>query len=303
MQNFPMYDKVPTSGGWGTSLALIMLLVATLLFLFLTFTVPVLAVLWFFLYVVYLLMSVKILNEYQRGVLFTLGRYSGILGPGVRVIVPFLQWVRIVDLRVTTADIPPQEVITKDNVSVKVNGVVFFRVIDPAKAVLRVKDYKYATSAYAQTTLRDVIGGVTLDELLENRDAVAEEIRRIVDEKTDEWGVDITDIKLQDIVLPENMKRAMAVQAEAEREKRAVIIKAEGERAAAENYAKAAKVLSSTPGGLTLRILQTINDISKDPSQKFIVLLPIELLESWMNALKYARSSSGEPEDQKKRKK
>ncbi len=284
-------------------MALIMLLVATLLFLFLTFTAPVLAVLWFFLYVVYLLMSVKILNEYQRGVLFTLGRYSGILGPGVRVIVPFLQWVRIVDLRVTTADIPPQEVITKDNVSVKVNGVVFFRVIDPAKAVLRVKDYKYATSAYAQTTLRDVIGGVTLDELLENRDAVAEEIRRIVDEKTDEWGVDITDIKLQDIVLPENMKRAMAVQAEAEREKRAVIIKAEGERAAAENYAKAAKVLSSTPGGLTLRILQTINDISKDPSQKFIVLLPIELLESWMNALKYARSSSGEPEDQKKRKK
>ncbi len=282
---------------------MIMLLVATLLFLFLTFTVPVLAVLWFFLYVVYLLMSVKILNEYQRGVLFTLGRYSGILGPGVRVIVPFLQWVRIVDLRVTTADIPPQEVITKDNVSVKVNGVVFFRVIDPAKAVLRVKDYKYATSAYAQTTLRDVIGGVTLDELLENRDAVAEEIKRIVDEKTDEWGVDITDIKLQDIVLPENMKRAMAVQAEAEREKRAVIIKAEGERAAAENYAKAAKVLSSTPGGLTLRILQTINDISKDPSQKFIVLLPIELLESWMNALKYARSSSGEPEDQKKRKK
>ncbi len=282
---------------------MIMLLVATLLFLFLTFTVPVLAVLWFFLYVVYLLMSVKILNEYQRGVLFTLGRYSGILGPGVRVIVPFLQWVRIVDLRVTTADIPPQEVITKDNVSVKVNGVVFFRVIDPAKAVLRVKDYKYATSAYAQTTLRDVIGGVTLDELLENRDAVAEEIRRIVDEKTDEWGVDITDIKLQDIVLPENMKRAMAVQAEAEREKRAVIIKAEGERAAAENYAKAAKVLSSTPGGLTLRILQTINDISKDPSQKFIVLLPIELLESWMNALKYARSPSGEPEDQKKGKK
>ncbi len=282
---------------------MIMLLVATLLFLFLTFTVPILAVLWFFLYVVYLLMSVKILNEYQRGVLFTLGRYSGILGPGVRVIVPFLQWVRIVDLRVTTADIPPQEVITKDNVSVKVNGVVFFRVIDPAKAVLRVKDYKYATSAYAQTTLRDVIGGVTLDELLENRDAVAEEIRRIVDEKTDEWGVDITDIKLQDIVLPENMKRAMAVQAEAEREKRAVIIKAEGERAAAENYAKAAKVLSSTPGGLTLRILQTINDISKDPSQKFIVLLPIELLESWMNALKYARSPSGEPEDQKKRKK
>ncbi len=281
-----MYEGVARSGGWGSGLAVVMLILVTILFFFLIISVPFLFVLWILLYVVYLALSIRILNEYQRGVLFTLGRYSGILGPGVRVIIPLIQWIRIVDLRVTTADIPPQEVITKDNVSVKVNGVVFFRVIDPAKAILRVKDYKYATSAYAQTTLRDVVGGVTLDELLENRDAVAEEIRRIVDEKTDEWGVDITDIKLQDIVLPENMKRAMAVQAEAEREKRAVIIKAEGERAAAENYAKAAEILATTPGGLTLRILQTVNDISKDPSQKFIVLLPLELLESWLEARK-----------------
>ncbi len=281
-----MYEGVARSGGWGSGLAVVMLILVTVLFFFLLVSMPFLAALWILLYVVYLALSIRILNEYQRGVLFTLGRYSGILGPGVRVIIPLIQWIRIVDLRVTTADIPPQEVITKDNVSVKVNGVVFFRVIDPAKAILRVKDYKYATSAYAQTTLRDVVGGVTLDELLENRDAVAEEIRRIVDEKTDEWGVDITDIKLQDITLPENMKRAMAVQAEAEREKRAVIIKAEGERAAAENYAKAAEILSTTPGGLTLRILQTINDISKDPSQKFIVLLPLELLESWLEARK-----------------
>ncbi len=281
-----MYEGVARTGGWGAGLAVAMLVLVTILFVYLLFSLPFLAVLWVLLYAVYLALSVRVLNEYQRGVLFTLGRYSGILGPGVRVIIPLIQWIRIVDLRVTTADIPPQEVITKDNVSVKVNGVVFFRVIDPAKAILRVKDYRYATSAYAQTTLRDVVGGVTLDELLENRDAVAEEIRRIVDEKTDEWGVDITDIKLQDIVLPENMKRAMAVQAEAEREKRAVIIKAEGERVAAENYAKAAEILSATPGGLTLRILQTVNDISKDPSQKFIVLLPLELLESWLEARK-----------------
>jgi len=290
-------DQAVKSGGWGTTLAVIILLVVTIIFLALSFAFPLLFVIWIILYVVYLALSVRILLEYQRGVLFTLGRYSGILGPGIRVIIPIIQSMRIVDLRVTTADIPPQEVITKDNVSVKVNGVVFYRVIDPAKAVLRVRDYKFATSSYAQTTLRDVVGGVTLDELLENRDAIAEEIRRIVDQKTDEWGVDITDIKLQDITLPENMKRAMAVQAEAEREKRAVIIKAEGERIAAENYARAAATLSSTPGGLTLRILQTINDISKDPSQKFIVLLPIELLESWLDARKHARLSSSKGKD------
>ncbi len=236
--------------------------------------------------IIYAIAAIKVLPEYKRGVLFTLGRYSGIVGPGLVIICPILQYIKTVDLRVTMIDIPPQEVITKDNVSVKVNGVVFFRVLDPAKAILNVSNYLAATSAYAQTTLRDVVGGVTLDELLENRDAVAEEIRRIVDQKTDEWGVDITDIKLQDITLPENMKRAMAVQAEAEREKRAIIIKSQGELVAAENYAKAAEMLAKTPGALTLRTLQTINDISKDPSQKFLLVLPIELLESWLGARK-----------------
>ena len=240
----------------------------------------------FMLFVLYVILAVKILPEYKRGVLFTLGRYDGVVGPGLIVIVPLVQSMRVVDLRVHTLDIPPQEVITKDNVSVRVNGVVFYRVLDPAKAVLQVRDYAYATSAIAQTTLRDVIGGVDLDGLLENREAIAQEIRRIVDDKTDEWGIDITEIRLQDITLPENMKRAMAVQAEAEREKRAVIIKAEGELTAAENYAKAAKILATTPGGLTLRTLQTINDISKDPSQKIFFVLPIELLESWVKARK-----------------
>ncbi|MDN5358754.1 MAG: hypothetical protein PWP76_597 [Candidatus Diapherotrites archaeon] len=238
----------------------------------------------FTVFIIYVLLAVRVLPEYKRGVLFTLGRYDGVVGPGLVVIIPIVQSLRVVDLRVHTLDILPQEVITKDNVSVRVNGVVFYRVLDPAKAVLKVNDYVYATSAIAQTTLRDVVGGVDLDGLLENRDEVAAEIRKIVDQKTDEWGIDITEIRLQDITLPENMKRAMAVQAEAEREKRAVIIKAEGELVAAENYAKAAKTLSSTPGGLTLRTLQTINDISKDPSQKIYFILPIELLESWSKA-------------------
>ncbi len=269
-----------------TTLGILGLLVLVLLAL--TFPPPLSVAFWILAFL-YFILSIKVLPEYKRGVLFTLGRYSGVVGPGLVVIVPFIQWLKTVDLRVTTIDILPQEVITKDNVSVKVNGVVFFRVLDPAKAVLNVSNYLAATSAYAQTTLRDVIGGVTLDELLENREAVAEEIRKIVDAKTDEWGVDITDIKLQDITLPENMKRAMAVQAEAEREKRAVIIKSEGELTAAQNYAKAAKILAQTPGALSLRTLQTINDISKDPSQKFIFVLPIELLESWIRAKEEAK--------------
>ncbi len=265
-------------------LPLVVLLLFALVTFLSVFVSPVLFWTFLALFIVYFFISVRVLPEYRRGVLFTLGRYDGVVGPGLVIIVPFIQSLRVVDLRVHTLDIPPQEVITKDNVSVRVNGVVFYRVVDPAKAVLRVHDYAYATSAIAQTTLRDVIGGVDLDGLLENRDAIAQEIRRIVDDKTDEWGIDITEIRLQDITLPENMKRAMAVQAEAEREKRAVIIKAEGELIAAENYAKAAKTLASTPGGLTLRTLQTINDISKDPSQKIYFVLPIEVLESWAGA-------------------
>ncbi len=269
-----------------SSLPVIVLLLFAIITFASLFVSPALFWTIFALFVVYVILAVKILPEYKRGVLFTLGRYDGVVGPGLIVIVPLVQSMRVVDLRVHTLDIPPQEVITKDNVSVRVNGVVFYRVLDPAKAVLQVRDYAYATSAIAQTTLRDVIGGVDLDGLLENREAIAQEIRRIVDDKTDEWGIDITEIRLQDITLPENMKRAMAVQAEAEREKRAVIIKAEGELTAAENYAKAAKILATTPGGLTLRTLQTINDISKDPSQKIFFVLPIELLESWVKARK-----------------
>ncbi len=273
-----------------SNMPVVVLLVFALITLASVFISPALFWTLFTVFIFYVILAVKIIPEYRRGVLFTLGRYDGVTGPGLVVIVPLVQSLRIVDLRVQTLDIPPQEVITKDNVSVRVNGVVFYRVIDPAKATLRVHDYVYATSAIAQTTLRDVIGGVELDELLENRDTIAQEIRRIVDAKTDEWGIDITEIRLQDITLPDNMKRAMAVQAEAEREKRAVIIKAEGDLAAAENYAKAAAKLATTPGALTLRTLQTLSDLSKDPSQKFYFVVPLELLESWIEARKTAET-------------
>ncbi len=228
-----------------------------------------------------ILASIKILQEYERGVLFTLGRYSGTLGPGLNIIIPIIQTITKVDLRITTIDIPTQTTITKDNVSVKINGVVYFRVINPEKAVLKIDNYIYATANYAQTILRDVVSGITLDELLEKREEVAQQIRRLVDEKTDEWGIDITDIKLQDISLPASMERAMAVQAEAERERRAIIIKSEGEKIAAKTYLEAANMISKNKNALALRILQTLSDISKDPSQKFIFVLPIEMLEAF----------------------
>jgi len=229
----------------------------------------------------FILSTIIILREYERGVLFTLGRYSGTLGPGLNIIIPIIQNVVKVDLRITTIDIPTQTTITKDNVSVKINGVVYFRVLDPEKAVLKIDNYVYATANYAQTILRDVVSGITLDELLEKREEVAQQIKSLVDAKTDEWGIDITDIKLQDISLPSTMERAMAVQAEAERERRAIIIKSEGEKIAAKTYSDAAEMISKNKNALALRVLQTLSDISKDPSQKFIFVLPIEMLEAF----------------------
>lgn len=180
------------------------------------------------LLLIYVLLGIRIIYEYERGVLFILGKYYGILNPGFVWILPVLQEVRKIDLRVVSIDIPPQDVITKDNVPVKVNGVVFFRVEFPEKAVLNVEDYKITTALYAQTVLRDVIGNVELDELLEKREEIGERIRKIVDEITNQWGVEVTGVRIQDIIIPEEIKRAIARQAEAEREKRAVIIKSEG---------------------------------------------------------------------------
>jgi regulator of protease activity HflC (stomatin/prohibitin superfamily) len=227
------------------------------------------------------LSSIKLVYQYQRGVKFTLGKFAGVMEPGLRIVVPVIQsWQRI-DVRIMTIDIPSQEVITKDNIPVNINAVVYFRVLDPSKAVLNVRDYVYAVSKYGQTSLRNVAGEVTLDQLLAERDSIAEKLRKIVDTATDPWGIDVTALELQDIELPADLKRVMAKQAEAEREKRATIIKAEGEVVASSNLNKAAGILSKSPGALHLRTLQTLNDLSSDQSNTVIFAIPLEVLRAF----------------------
>ncbi len=223
--------------------------------------------------------GVRIINQYERGVVLRLGKYSRTLAPGFRVIIPYLDKMTKVDVRTTPMDIPKQEVITKDNVTVNVDAVVYARVIDAQKAVLETTNYAYATSTFAQTALRDVTGNFDLDELLSERDRISSQIREIVDAQADKWGIDIENVKLQNIELPADMKRAMAKQAEAERERRAAIISAEGEKSAATAVAEAAKMLAETPGGLNIRTLQTLEKISTDPSQKTVILLPTDLAD------------------------
>jgi regulator of protease activity HflC (stomatin/prohibitin superfamily) len=231
--------------------------------------------------VVFIFLFVRIIFEYERGVLFTLGKYSRILNPGINILIPLIQTYKKVDIRIKTIDIPKQEVMTADNVPVSVNAVVYFKVSSPQKAVLDIQDYVYAVSQYAQTALRDVIGGGSLDELLQNREKIAETIESIVDKETDPWGIDVTSIKIQDVELPADLKRTMAKQAEAERERRASIIKAEGEVIASENLKKAAEMLSKAPGALHLRTLNTINDISSDQSNTVIFAVPLEILRAF----------------------
>lgn len=229
------------------------------------------------LFLLVIIPSIKVIRQYERGVTFTLGKYSGIRTPGLRLVVPYLQTITKVDIRTTPIDVPKQEVITKDNITVYVDAIVYFRVLDPAKAVLETTNYTYATTNFAQAALRDITGNFELDELLSKRDEISSQIREIVDKETDKWGIDIQNVKLQNIELPADMKRAMAKQAEAERERRAAIIVAEGEKAAAKAVAEAAKTLAETPGGLNIRTLQTLEKISTDPSQKTVILLPTDL--------------------------
>jgi len=231
--------------------------------------------------VVLALSAIKIINEYERGIKFTLGRYSGIMGPGLNFVIPILQAYRKLDIRIKTVDIPKQEVMTKDNVPVRVNAVVYFEVKDPEKAVLNIQDYTYAVAQYAQTALRDIIGNKSLDEVLSKRDQIAEEIELVVDKATDPWGLNVTGIKMQDVELPENLKRTMAKQAEAERERRGTVIKALGEVEASANLAKAAKTLATSPGALHLRTLNTLNDLSSDQSNTVIFAMPLEVLRAF----------------------
>ena len=222
---------------------------------------------------------IRVVNQYERGIVLTLGRFSGIKEPGLRFLLPGIQTMRKVDVRTTPIDVPKQEVITKDNVTVSVDAIVYFRVIDAAKAVLETTNYVYATSQFAQAALRDVTGNFELEDLLSKREEISGQIKEIVDAQTDKWGIDVESVKLQNIELPSDMKRAMAKQAEAERERRAAIIAAEGEKASAQAVAEAARILSQTPGGLNIRTLQTLEKISVEPSQKTLVILPTELTD------------------------
>jgi len=228
-----------------------------------------------------ILISLKQINQYQRGVKFTMGRYTGIMQPGWRIVIPIFQIYRKVDMRIKAVDVPDQKAITKDNVSILVNAVIYYKVASAEKAIIEVEDFRYAITQFAQTTMRNIVGEATLDELLANRDKIAERIREIVDKETDEWGLKVDNVELKDVSLPEEMERVIAKQAEAEREKRAVIIKAEGEVIAAENMSKAAKILASSNGALHLRTLQSINDLSSDQSNTVIFAIPLEVLRAF----------------------
>lgn len=227
--------------------------------------------------IIFILSGIKVVNQYERGVVLTLGKFTGIREPGLRIVVPIFQRLIRVDIRSTPIDVPKQEVITKDNVTVGVDAVVYFRVIDAPKAVLETTNYIYATSQFAQAALRDVAGNADMDELLSERERISQQIKEIVDAQTDQWGIDVENVKVQNIELPQDMKRAMAKQAEAERERRAVIITAEGEKAAAQAVADAAAMLTKIPGGINIRTLQTLEKISAEPSQKTVFVLPADL--------------------------
>lgn len=228
-----------------------------------------------------ILASLKQINQYERGVKFTMGKYSGIMEPGWKLLIPIFQTYKKVDIRVKAVDVPDQKAITRDNVSVTVNAVIYYKVAFAEKAVIEVENFYYAISQYAQTTMRNIVGSVTLDELLSKRDEIADKIKEIVDKETDEWGIKVNNVELKDVSLPESMERTIAKQAEAEREKRAVIINSEGELAAAENISKAAAILAQSDGALHLRTLQSINDLSSDQSNTVVFVTPVEILKAF----------------------
>lgn len=235
--------------------------------------------------------ALKVVTQYERGVILRLGRFIGIRQPGLRVIIPFIDQMMKVDTRVVTMDVPAQEVITRDNVTVKVDAVVYLRVINPDDAVLKVENYLRATSLIAQTTLRSVLGQSELDELLAHRDKINATLQKIVDEQTDPWGVKVSAVEIKDVTLPESMQRAMAAQAEAERERRAKIVHADGEFQAAEKLAQAGKIIASEPATLQLRYLGTLRDIATERSNVVIFPLPVDILTAFMG-----RGSSGKSE-------
>ena len=230
--------------------------------------------------VIILLRSIVQIDEYERGVKFTFGKFSSIMNPGWNVVLPIFQSYKKVDIRTKAVDVPEQDAITKDNVSVRINAVIYYKVFDASKAILEVENYYYAVSQLAQTTMRNVVGSVSLNELLGEREKISSEICKIIDEATDPWGIKVENVELKDVSLPEEMKRVIAKAAEAEREKEAILTKAQGEVEASKNLAMAAQTMATTPGAMHLRTLSTINDVSSDQSNTIIFCLPIEVLEA-----------------------
>lgn len=228
-----------------------------------------------------LLCSIRQINEYERGILFQLGKYKKIMNPGWNIVLPIIQSFQKVDVRTKAVDVPEQDAITKDNVTIRINAVIYYNVFDAGKAIISVENFHYAVSQLAQTTMRNAVGTVSLDELLTQRDKISEEICKIIDEATDPWGIKVENVELKDVKLPEEMQRVMGKVAEAEREKQAVITKSAGEKEAAVNLAEAANVMGSTPGALHLRTLSTLNDLSSDQSNTIIFAVPIEVLRAF----------------------
>jgi regulator of protease activity HflC (stomatin/prohibitin superfamily) len=257
-------------------------------------TIIIIVVIVFFLLIVFG-SAIKIVQEYERGVIFRLGRLTGAKGPGIFVIIPFIDRMVKVDLRVVTLDVPPQDVITKDNVTVKVNAVVYFRVVDPQNSVVKVLDHIRATSQICQTTLRNVLGQVELDELLASREKLNQMLQKIIDEYTEPWGVKVSTVNIKDVELPETMRRSMAAQAEAERERRAKIIHADGEFQASERLAQAGAIIAREPTTLQLRYLQTMTEIASEKSSTIIFPFPIEMLRAFGNLANMAVPPAAPP--------
>lgn len=244
--------------------------------------IPILVLIFLFILVI----SIRQVNQYERGVRFQLGKYKGIMDPGWRLVWPIFQSWKRVDIRVKAVDVPDQEAITEDNISARVNAVIYYRVVNAEKAIIEVENFFFAVSQLAQTTMRNVVGETSLDNLLGKRKEVAEKIRNIIDEATNPWGIKVESVELKDIILPQDMKRVIARQAEAERERRAIIIRAEGEKQAASNMAHAANELTAASGGMHLRTLQTLNELSADKNNTIVFVTPIEILRAFEGFIK-----------------
>ena len=240
------------------------------------FTVTIISIV-----VVIIIGSIRQINEYERGILFRFGRFKKILEPGWNIVLPVIESYKKIDIRTKAVDVAEQDAITKDNVSIRINAVLYYKVFDASKAVIAVEHYQYAVSQLAQTTMRNAVGAVSLDELLSERDKISTEICKVIDEATDPWGIKVENVELKDIKLPEEMQRVIAKVAEAERERAAVITKSKGEIEASNNLAEAARIMSSTPGALHLRTLATLNDLSSDQSNTIIFAIPIEVLRAF----------------------